>query len=69
MGNTDQKTQITCSPTVSYRDTDIVFAELGKNNLESIISKDLKSSGTMPECPSRVRPARLRGRERGKERE
>jgi len=45
----------------------MVFAELGKSNLESIISKDLKSSGTMQECPSRVRPARLRGRERGKE--
>jgi hypothetical protein len=39
----------------------MVFAELGKSNLESIISKDLKSSGTMPECPSRVRSAGLRG--------
>lgn len=36
--------------------------------MQGIISKDLKSSGTMPECCSRVRPARLRGRERGKER-
>jgi hypothetical protein len=33
-----------------------------------MISKDLKISGTMPECCYRVRPARLRGRERGKER-
>jgi hypothetical protein len=47
----------------------MVFADLGKSNLESVISKDLRSSGTMPECPFRVRPARLRGRERDKERE
>jgi len=69
VGNTDQKMQIIRSTKVSYRDTDMVFADLGKSNLESVISKDLRSSGTMPECPFRVRPARLRGRERDKERE
>jgi hypothetical protein len=37
--------------------------------MQGIISKDFKSSRTMPECCSRVRPARLRGRERDKERE
>jgi hypothetical protein len=36
--------------------------------MEGIISKDLKSSGIKPECCSRVRPARLGGRGRGKER-